>query len=73
MAEFQDVVRFLDDISTWLIPGADCIIYHKGKQVFRHQSGYADVEATTPLTSDHLFFLYSASKMITCTAALQLF
>lgn len=73
MAEFQDVARFLDDISTWLIPGADCIIYHKGKQVFRHQAGYADVEAKTPLTSDHLFFLYSASKMITCTAALQLF
>ena len=26
------------------IPGYDCIVYHKGKQVYRHFAGYADKE-----------------------------
>lgn len=73
MADFIDVANFMDDIASWLIPGAACVIYHQGKQVFRHQAGYADVAEKTPILPDTLFNLYSASKLITCTAALQLF
>ena len=43
MSNFQDVAAFLDDIASWLIPGADCIVYKIGKLVFRHQTGYAVV------------------------------
>ena len=72
MSNFQDVAAFLDDIASWLIPGADCIVYKNGKQVFRHQTGYADVETKTPIAPGMLFNMYSATKLSTCTAALQL-
>lgn len=72
MSNFQDVTAFLDDIASWLIPGADCIIYRDGKQVYRHQTGYADVETKTPIAPGMLFNMYSATKLSTCTAVMQL-
>lgn len=64
---------FLDNITKWRIPGADCIVYHKNKQVFRHTAGYADIKSKRPVTADNIYCLYSATKVITCAAALQLF
>jgi len=63
----------LDDITQWRIPGCDCAVFHKNQTVFRYSAGYADVKTKTPISSENLFNLYSASKVITCTAALQLF
>lgn len=54
------------------IPGCDCVIYKDHKQIFRKTYGYADSGKTKPLTDANTYFLYSASKLITCTAALQL-
>lgn len=54
------------------IPGVDCIVKQGYKTIFRHQAGYADREAGILMQGDELFYLYSASKVITCVAALQL-
>lgn len=70
---FGDLAAFMDQITDWRIPGADCSVYHRNKPVFRHLAGYADVALSKPVTEDALYFLYSASKVITCAAALQLF
>lgn len=69
---FTDLKEFLDAVTNWRIPGADCAVYYENKQVFRYAAGFADAEKRRPLTADNLYFLYSATKVITCTAALQL-
>ncbi len=70
---FKLLEEFLDQITEWRIPGADCAVYYKNKPVFRHRSGYADIQSKKPVTADTLYYLYSTSKVITCAAALQLF
>ena len=71
--DFTDLRALLDGFAKQQIPGCGCVVYHKHREVFRHSSGYADLEAKTPVTDDTLYFIFSATKVITCTAALQLF
>ena len=70
--EFKHLDAFLKRITETTIPGADCAVYYHHEPVFRKCYGYADVEAKRPLTPDTMYYLYSASKVITCAAALQL-
>ncbi len=63
---------YLDSLEKLGIPGCDCVIYHKHKSIFRHISGFADSAKTKPLTRTNTYWLYSASKIITCAAVLQL-
>jgi len=53
--------------------GVDCIIYQNHKEIFRHTAGYGNMEEKKPIQPNSLFNIYSATKMITCVAALQLF
>ncbi len=43
-----------------------------GKPVFRHTVGYSDAEGKRPASPRDLYWIFSASKVITCTAAMQL-
>ena len=54
------------------IPSIDCVVYHRGKCVFRYLAGTSDEARTRPVDGSELYNLYSCSKLITCTAALQL-
>jgi CubicO group peptidase (beta-lactamase class C family) len=63
---------YLDSLYQKGIPGCDCIIYHRHKPVFRHIVGFVDAENAKPLTKANTFWLYSASKLITCVAVMQL-
>ena len=54
------------------IPSIDCIVYHRGKCVFRYMSGFSDEAKQKPTNGKELYNIYSCSKLITCTAALQL-
>ena len=67
------MTRYLDSIPTFGAPGVDCIVQQEGKTVYRHMAGLSDREAGTPMTGKERFNLYSATKAITCTAALQLY
>ena len=70
---FKDLELFIDKITKWRIPGADCIVYYKNRPVFRYSAGYADIKEKKPISDDNLYNLYSTTKVITCVAALQLF
>ena len=70
---FDNLTQFLDRITAWRIPGNDCRISIGGNEVYSHQSGYADIASKRPMQGDELLYLYSLTKPITCTAALQLF
>ena len=40
--------------------------------VFRHQAGHRDYEKTVPVDGTELYDIYSATKVITMTAVMQL-
>ncbi|MBR5632433.1 MAG: beta-lactamase family protein, partial [Clostridia bacterium] len=70
---FKKLENFMDHLTSWRIPGCACVVYHKGQEVFRYSSGYADIENGIKLDSDnHRMFMYSISKIITCVTALTL-
>lgn len=63
---------YLDSLRQRGIPGCDCAVIHNHEVVFRHTVGYADSDMKKPLTDKNTFWLYSATKLITCTAVMQL-
>ncbi|WP_042168010.1 serine hydrolase domain-containing protein [Paenibacillus gorillae] len=54
------------------IPGLGIAMYHKHQPVYEHYTGFSDVENQVPFSGNSIFRLYSATKVITVTALLQL-
>lgn len=54
------------------IPACDLMIYKEHKEIYRFTCGYKDSDKTVPMKGNELYNLYSATKVITCTAALRL-
>ncbi len=71
--KFQRLADLLDSFIEIGIPGVDCVIYQDHNQLFRHSAGFSDLEQKIPVSGNETYFLYSASKVITCAAALTLF
>lgn len=70
---FDKVIQLMDDsMKSHHVPFSDIAIVHKGKIIFRYMNGACDDERKVAVKGDELYFLYSATKPITCTAALQL-
>ncbi len=73
MADFTELTQYLDSLSERFgIPGCDCAVTVDGVPVFRHSAGYRDEEQRIPVSSRDTYWIYSATKLFTCTAALQL-
>ena len=71
---FENIITILDHArNAFDIPCSDIAIAQNGKVVFRYRNGTKDDLAQEPLKGDELYFLYSATKLMTCTAALQLY
>ena len=70
---FRKISNYLDSFyAKKNIPGVGFKMYYKNKPVYEHYAGYADAENKILFGPDTLFNLYSATKVITCTAAMQL-
>ena len=69
---FEKTKIFCDSLLNLGVPGFDLIVYKDGKQVLRHMNGYSDLENKVKMSGKERFNIYSCSKPITCTAALQL-
>ena len=70
---FEKVRQILDSFQQEGIPGADCIITVDHKEVFRYFTGYADRETGRKMDGSELYLIFSMTKMLTCTCALQLY
>lgn len=70
---FERIKSFCDSMLEKGLPGFDLVIYKDGECVLRYANGYSDVENKIKMTGKERFNIYSCSKPITCTAALQLF
>ena len=70
---FQPLRTFLNDYLSMLgIPGSDTSIYQGGKEVFRYQSGYGNIEKRTPVDPNGLYNIYSCTKITTVCTLLTL-
>ena len=69
---FSKIDEFIDGILKSGVPFCDMAIYHKGKEVYRRTEGALDMEGLVSARGDEMYNVYSASKLITCTAALML-
>lgn len=70
--DFKPLSKFIDRITDWRIPWAEVLVLYQNQEVFRYRSGYADLEACIPIDDMQIIQLYSMTKILTCTAALQL-
>lgn len=71
--DFSKLKDFMDYLTGWLMPGNTAVVYKDGKKVFEYSSGYADAENKIKMNGDELLNIYSCSKPVTVTAAMQLF
>ncbi len=70
---FTKLTEYLDSLETnYKIPGGDCIICQNHETIYRHGFGFSDYEKKKPVDPNDIYMLYSASKVITMTAVLQL-
>ncbi|MDR2547851.1 MAG: beta-lactamase family protein [Lachnospiraceae bacterium] len=71
--DFSKVTYYLDSLADIGIAGTDLAIYHRGEPVYRHHTGFADIETRRPITADTLYAIYSMTKIVTCVTALRLY
>lgn len=70
---FEKLASYLDSLEKEFgVPACDCMVVHGHKTVFRHGAGFSDTGRTKPVSPNDLYHIYSASKVITCTAVMQL-
>lgn len=69
---FEKLKSFCDSFLEMGVPGFDLVIYKDGKCILRHMNGYSDLENKVKIDGNERYNIYSCSKVITCTAALQL-
>ena len=70
---FERIKAFCDSLLDLDLPGFDFALYKDGECVLRYKKGYSDLENRVPITGDERYNIYSCSKVITCTAAMQLY
>ena len=69
--DFTDLKATLDRCVGKFYPGIDMCVHHRGKEVFRYQTGYHNSETKQPVDPNALYYIFSCTKPATCTAALQ--
>ena len=70
---FEITKSFCDSFLDYGVPGFDLAAYQNGACILRHKNGFSDVENQIPVEGNERYYIYSCSKPITCTAALQLY
>ncbi|MBQ1977058.1 MAG: beta-lactamase family protein, partial [Clostridia bacterium] len=70
--DFTLLDRYLESLLDSGLPMYDCVIHVEGKEIYRRQGGYIDVAAGLRHQPDTRYFMYSATKPVTCAAALTL-
>ncbi len=73
MGDFSQLHAYLEQLHREKgVPGCAVAVYRHGEPVYSACVGYADRAQTRPTAESDLYFLYSCSKPITVTAAMQL-
>lgn len=70
--DISKLQKYLDDMPKRGIILYDLAISKDGKEIYRHMDGYRDIENKHKIDKNTLYWIYSNSKVITCTAAMRL-
>ncbi len=71
--DFTKLKQYMDYLTTEVkVPGVDCIVYKNHEEIFRYFAGFSDIENNIPVNGNELYLIFSMTKMLTCTCALQL-
>ncbi len=70
--DFSRLTAYLDYLHKLNVPGCDLALYRDHELIYRHQAGWRDLARTAPVQGDETYFLYSATKVFTTCAAMQL-
>lgn len=70
---FEQTKKICDYLLELGIPGFDLSVFKDGECVLRYMNGYSDLENKIKMQGNEKYYIYSCSKPITCTAALQLY
>ena len=68
----EKLKKYLNSLEAEGIPSVDCQVYQNHELIFRHFNGYADIDRKRKMEGNELYLMFSATKLITMTAALQL-
>lgn len=69
---FENTKALCESFLQMGVPFFDLLVLRDGKQILRHSGGYVDLENKIGVRGDELLNIYSCSKPITVTAAMQL-
>lgn len=71
---FEAVIDYVESFlrNERKVPGCDLKIMRNHETLLRYSSGFADYDGQKPVSDKDMYYMYSCSKPITCTAALQL-
>lgn len=69
---FEKLEKMLDSFLALGVPGYDFIVKKGGETVYRKFNGFSNLSARIPMNGKERYHIFSCSKPITCTAALQL-
>ena len=69
---FEKLDRFIDEMPGRGFPGCEIAVMLDGKEVYHRCGGYSDSAKTVAASDNDLYWIYSATKLITCIAALRL-
>lgn len=72
MKDFSKIRDFIDSLQEVGINLCGIEIRHGHDILLRHFMGYADAEKKIKLCDEHLYWLFSCTKVITCLAAMRL-
>ena len=69
---FSDLEALIDTMPQRGIPFFDLRVAQNGKEIYRHGAGCTDEAGKKSLSDEDLYWLFSTSKVITCTGAMRL-
>ena len=70
--DFTALTQYIDSLSRDMVPGIDVVVYQEHNPIYRHFAGMRDREAGIPMDGRELYWIFSATKVFTVTAALKL-
>ena len=71
--KFEKLTEYLDSLTGKESAGSDFAVFKDGEQIYRHMTGFADVENGVKISENTIYPLFSSTKVVTCTAALMLY
>ena len=69
--DFTRLEHYIDSLESIGFRACDIEVRYKGEKVFRHSMGYSDANGTKPVSNTDLYWMYSMTKVVTCTTAMR--